>query len=200
VFLRLAPSAPRPCPNSPSYRQAAGLDVCTQTPMGTTNTAANLLEVDRLEVRFPVKQRFLGRVKAHVKAVDKVSFALQTGETLGLVGESGCGKTTLGRAIVRLNTPSAGRILFEGEDLVQLSGPKLRARRRGLQMIFQDPYASLNPRMTIAQTISEAIDIHKLARNGADRRSRIHDLLQSVGLDPSYSGRYPHQFSGGQRQ
>ncbi|MBI3853874.1 MAG: dipeptide ABC transporter ATP-binding protein [Verrucomicrobia bacterium] len=184
-----------------------------------------LLEVQNLKVHFPVKHGVFSRVRAHVKAVDDVSFSVAPGETLGLVGESGCGKTTLGRAIVRLVEPTAGSVLFEGEDLARMSGATLRARRRKLQMIFQDPYGSLNPRMTIEDVIGEALDIHGLAhsesrkqkaesRNSQSlltsaatrpekksaRRARVAELLAAVGLDVAYAQRYPHEFSGGQRQ
>jgi oligopeptide transport system ATP-binding protein len=160
----------------------------------------NLLEVKNLKVHFPVKHGLFSRVHAHVKAVDDVSFAIKPGETLGLVGESGCGKTTLGRAIVKLVEPTAGSILFEGEDIAHLSGTELRARRRKFQMIFQDPYGSLNPRMTVGQIIGEAIDIHKLAESSSARQKRIVELLKAVGLDATHAQRYPHEFSGGQRQ
>src|SRR5436190_179798 len=159
-----------------------------------------LLEVQNLKVHFPVKHGLLSRVREFVKAVDDVSLSIEPGETLGLVGESGCGKTTLGRAIVRLIEPTAGRIEFEGEDLTQLNGAAMRARRRKLQIIFQDPYGSLNPRMTIADIIGEALDIHQLAGTKAERKDRIAELLKAVGLDPVYAQRYPHEFSGGQRQ
>src|SRR5262245_46343719 len=159
-----------------------------------------LLEVKSLKVHFPVKHGLFSRVKGHVKAVDDVSFELAPGETLGLVGESGCGKTTLGRAIIRLIEPTAGSVLFEGEDITKLNGSELRTRRRGFQMIFQDPYGSLNPRMTVGQTIGEALDIHKLAESSSAREKRIIELLRSVGLDPTHAQRYPHEFSGGQRQ
>ena len=160
----------------------------------------SLLEVKNLKVFFPVKHGLFSRVKAHVKAVDDVSLTVEPGETLGLVGESGCGKTTLGRAIIRLLEPTAGRVLFEGEDITQLGGAALRSRRRRFQMIFQDPYGSLNPRMTVGQIIGEAIDIHRLANNAPAREKRIAALLGHVGLDPSHAQRYPHEFSGGQRQ
>ena len=159
-----------------------------------------LLEVRNLQVHFPVRHGLFSRVRAHVKAVDGVSLHIAPGETLGLVGESGCGKTTLGRAIIRLIEPKAGQVLFEGEDITQLEGSELRQRRRKFQMIFQDPYGSLNPRMTVSQIIGEAIDIHRLADNAAARRARINDLLRDVGLDASHADRYPHEFSGGQRQ
>jgi oligopeptide/dipeptide ABC transporter ATP-binding protein len=159
-----------------------------------------LLEVKNLKVHFPLKTGLFGGPRESVKAVDDVSFAIAPGETLGLVGESGCGKSTLGRAIVRLTEPTAGAVLFEGEDLAHLSGAELRQRRRQLQIIFQDPYSSLNPRMTVEQIIGEALDIHRLTDGKADRRRRILELLKDVGLDPSYIQRYPHEFSGGQRQ
>jgi ABC-type oligopeptide transport system ATPase subunit len=161
---------------------------------------AHLLEVKNLKVHFPVKHGVLGRAREFVKAVDDVSFNIQPGETLGLVGESGCGKTTLGRAIVRLVEPTSGNIFFEGEDLAKLSGAELRARRRRLQIIFQDPYGSLNPRMTIEDIIGEPLDIHGLAESKSARRKRVVELLESVGLDPTYAQRFPHEFSGGQRQ
>jgi len=160
----------------------------------------NLLEVKNLKVYFPVKRGIFTRVRSYVKAVDDVSLHIAPGETLGLVGESGCGKTTLGRAILRLIEPNAGNISLEGEDITRLRGEELRQRRRKLQMIFQDPYGSLNPRLTVSQIIGEAIDIHKLAENSAARGARISDLLRAVGLDPSHAERYPHEFSGGQRQ
>ena len=159
-----------------------------------------LLEVKNLKVHFPVKHGIFSRVQEHVKAVDDVSFTIEPGETVGLVGESGCGKTTLGRSIVKLLTPTAGQILFEGEDIAMLRGSALRARRRKFQMIFQDPYGSLNPRMTVGQIIGEPIDIHKLAENDSAREKRIVELLEAVGLESSHAQRYPHEFSGGQRQ
>src|SRR5213082_3407748 len=159
-----------------------------------------LLEVKNLEVHFSVKHGLFSRAKQFVKAVDDVSFTLESGETLGLVGESGCGKTTLGRAIVRLIEPAAGSVLFEGDDITRLDGAELRARRRKLQMIFQDPYGSLNPRMIVGEVVGEAIDIHNLADSAEARRKRIAGLLKAVGLDPMHALRYPHEFSGGQRQ
>jgi oligopeptide transport system ATP-binding protein len=159
-----------------------------------------LLEVKALKVHFPVNAGLFTRTKDFVRAVDGVSFNIAPGETVGLVGESGCGKTTLGRAIVRLVEPTGGHIVFEGEDLARLKGSALRARRRKFQMIFQDPYGSLNPRATVGNIIAEALDIHRLAPNAAARRQRVESLLQDVGLDHSHAERYPHEFSGGQRQ
>ncbi|MGA3283197.1 MAG: dipeptide ABC transporter ATP-binding protein [Verrucomicrobiota bacterium] len=159
-----------------------------------------LLEVKNVKVYFPVKHGLFSGVHEFVKAVDDVSFSLEPGETLGLVGESGCGKTTLARAIVRLVEPTAGSVLLNGEDVTRMSGSVLRARRRKFQMIFQDPYGSLNPRMTVEQIVGEALDIHKLAGSKSARHKRITELLAAVGLDPVHAQRYPHEFSGGQRQ
>ncbi len=160
----------------------------------------NLLEVRELKVHFPVQHGLFGGVKAFVKAVDGVSFSLAAGETLGLVGESGCGKTTLGRAVMRLIEPTSGSIHFDGEDLTRLDGASLRSRRRGFQMIFQDPFGSLNPRMTVGQIIGEPLDIHGLATDRNARHKRISELLDAVGLSAAHAQRYPHEFSGGQRQ
>ncbi|MDQ6771954.1 MAG: ATP-binding cassette domain-containing protein [Candidatus Dormibacteraeota bacterium] len=142
----------------------------------------------------------LQRTVAHVRAVDGVDLVIREGETLGLVGESGCGKTTLGRSILRLVEPSSGEVRFKGRDLIQLSGPELRRARRELAMIFQDPFASLDPRQTVGEIIAEPLDIHGLARSRAERRARVQELLHVVGLNPSFANRYPHEFSGGQRQ
>lgn len=159
-----------------------------------------LLEVKNLKVHFPVKRGMFRPAREFVKAVDGVSFHIEPGETLGLVGESGCGKTTLGRAIVRLVEPTGGSVVLEGEDITGMNGGALRAQRRKLQMIFQDPYGSLNPRLTVAEIVGEALDIHGLAENKSAREKRIAELLKAVGLDPAYAQRYPHEFSGGQRQ
>ena len=159
-----------------------------------------LLEVRNLKVHFPVKHGVFSRVNAWVKAVDDVSLTVAPGETVGLVGESGCGKTTLGRAIIRLLEPTAGSVTFEGEDITTLEGAALRERRRRFQMIFQDPVGSLNPRMTVGQIIGEALDIHHLVADEQARTERIGRLLKDVGLDPQHAQRYPHEFSGGQRQ
>jgi oligopeptide transport system ATP-binding protein len=159
-----------------------------------------LLEVKALKVHFPVNAGPFIPVREFVRAVDGVSFTIAPGETLGLVGESGCGKTTLGRTVIRLVEPTDGQIIFEGEDLTRLKASALRAHRRKFQMIFQDPYGSLNPRSTVENIIGEALDIHRLAPNAAARRQRVESLLSDVGLDPSHAQRYPHEFSGGQRQ
>ena len=160
----------------------------------------SLLEVKNLKVHFPVTHGVFSRGREFVRAVDDVSFSIAPGETLGLVGESGCGKTTLGRAIVCLVEPTAGSIWFEREDIAKLSRGELRARRRKFQMIFQDPYGSLNPRLTVEDIIGEALDIHNLVDSKAARRKRIAELLQAVGLGAAYAQRYSHEFSGGQRQ
>jgi len=159
-----------------------------------------LLEVKNLKVHFPVKRGMFRAAREWVKAVDDVSLSIAPGETLGLVGESGCGKTTLGRAIVRLVEPTAGSISLEGLEITGLEGAALRVQRRKLQMIFQDPYGSLNPRMTVEDIVGEALDIHGLAENNSARQKRIAELLKAVGLDAAYAQRYPHEFSGGQRQ
>ena len=160
----------------------------------------NLLEVQNLKVHFPVKSGVFSRARECVRAVDDVSFSIAPGETLGLVGESGCGKTTLGRAIVRLVEPTAGNVLLAGEDLTQMNEAELRWRRRKLQMIFQDPFSSLNPRLTVEDIIGEPLDLHQLAESKSARAARVADLLRAVGLDAAYAQRYPHEFSGGQRQ
>jgi len=158
-----------------------------------------LLEVRNLKKYFPVRRGVLSRVVSHVKAVDDVSFAIERGETFGLVGESGCGKTTTGRAVLRLIEPDSGEVKFEGVDILKLGSNSVRRLRRDMQIIFQDPYASLNPRMTILTIIGEPFAIHGIA-TGKERDDRISDLLKTVGLDPSVMNRYPHEFSGGQRQ
>lgn len=135
-----------------------------------------------------------------LKAVNDINFSIQKGETLGLVGESGCGKSTAGRTILRLYEPTAGSVLFEGQDIYKLSSGKMKAKRRDMQMIFQDPYASLNPRFTVTDIIGEALDIHGLAGSRKERKKRVEDLLDMVGLNPDHATRYPHEFSGGQRQ
>jgi len=160
----------------------------------------SLLEVRNLKVHFPVRDGLFRRAQQFVRAVDDVSFTLGAGETVGLVGESGCGKTTLGRAVIRLIEPTSGQVLFIGEDITRLNGSALRSHRRKFQMIFQDPFGSLDPRMSVESIIGKALDIHRLAPNRAARRQRVEELLRQVGLDASHVRRYPHEFSGGQRQ
>jgi len=160
----------------------------------------SLLEVRDLRVVFPVRRSIFSQARQHVRAVDGVSFTLGSAETLGVVGESGCGKTTLGRAIVRLLLPTSGQILFDGDELTAINGSRLRALRRKFQIIFQDPYGSLDPHMRVGDIVGEALDIHKLAPSPRARRERIGALLRDVGLDPSHASRFPHEFSGGQRQ
>lgn len=160
----------------------------------------SLLNVQNLVVHFPIKRGRFIRGRHLLRAVNDISFTIQAGETVGLVGESGCGKTTTGKAIVRLLTPTAGNVLFEGEAITRFTGEELRRKRRGFQMIFQDPFTSLNPNMKISQIIGEAIDAHKLAHGAKARKKRIESLLESVGLEPTYADRYPREFSGGQRQ
>lgn len=158
-----------------------------------------LLQVRNLKKYFPIKRGILSRTVGHVKAVDDVSFDIFPNETLGVVGESGCGKTTAGRTVLRLLEPTSGEALFHGQDIFKLKGPELRKVRRNMQIIFQDPYSSLNPRMTVDSLIGEAMEMHGIAR-GEERRERVKELLVRVGLQASYINRYPHEFSGGQRQ
>jgi oligopeptide transport system ATP-binding protein len=159
----------------------------------------SLLEVKGLSKHFHVGGG-IGRSGGTVRAVDGISFSVRRGETVGLVGESGCGKTTTGRCILRLEQPSAGQILFEGTDIASLDAKGLRGMRRRVQVIFQDPYSSLNPRMTIGQIIAEPIKVHGLIEDAARREIRVQELLEQVGLLPQHARRYPHQLSGGQRQ
>ena len=159
-----------------------------------------LLEVDNLVKHFSIGGGFGGGRAAQVRAVDGVSFTIRRGETLGLVGESGCGKTTTGRCILQLERPTSGRIVFEGVDLTTLEHNALRAVRRRVQVIFQDPYSSLNPRMTIGQILAEPLVVHGIVREKAARTARVQELLFQVGLQAQHERRYPHQLSGGQRQ
>ncbi len=167
---------------------------------GQVNRGDALIDVADLKMYFPVTAGLLIQRKvADVKAVDGVSFTIRRGETLGLVGESGCGKSTTGRAILQLYRPTSGSVKFGGTELTRLKGGDLRRFRRRMQMIFQDPYASLNPRMSVGAIIGEPLAIHNLAR-GRDRKERVQQLLRIVGLNPYFANRYPHEFSGGQRQ
>src|SRR5262245_49715778 len=161
--------------------------------------AEPLLSVRNLKKYFPIRRGVFSRVAAYVKAVDDITFDINKGETFGLVGESGCGKTTAGRAILRLIEPDAGDVQFDGDDLMKLDSGGLRRKRRDMQIIFPDPYSSLDPRMTIRSIVGEPFVIHGLAK-GSDREQQVAALLKTVGLDPSVMGRYPHEFSGGQRQ
>ena len=160
-----------------------------------------LLEVKDLKMHFPVSSGILfQRTVAYVKAVDGVSFTVKRGETLGLVGESGCGKTTTGRCILQLYKPTAGSVIFEGQELTELNTKSMRAMRREMQVIFQDPYSSLNPRMTAGNIIGEPLIVHNLVNGKAEYREKVAELLQNVGLNPYMADRFPHEFSGGQRQ
>jgi oligopeptide transport system ATP-binding protein len=168
--------------------------------MATGQTDNVLLDIRDLRMYFPVTAGIIFQHKiADVKAVDGISFSIRRGETLGLVGESGCGKSTTGRCILQLYRPTGGQIFFGGRDLTRVKGGELRAYRRKMQMIFQDPYASLNPRMSVGSIIGEPLAIHSLAR-GRARKERVTELMRIVGLNPFYANRYPHEFSGGQRQ
>ncbi len=167
---------------------------------GTPTSNGYLLQVRGLKKYFPIMEgALIQRKTADVKAVDGLDFEVAEGETLGLVGESGCGKSTTGRTILQLYKPTAGEVLFRGRDLSKLSGEALRKLRADMQMIFQDPYASLNPRMTVGDIIGEPLEVHNIAK-GKAKRERVQELLQTVGLNPYFINRYPHEFSGGQRQ
>jgi oligopeptide transport system ATP-binding protein len=159
-----------------------------------------LLRVNNLKNYFPVKAGLFRKTVDYVKAVDDISFYINEGETLGLVGESGCGKSTTGAAILRLEEPTEGEVYFEGKDILLLNKKELREMRKEIQLIFQDPYSSLNPRMTVADIIGEPLDIHHLVRSRKERNEKIKQLLGSVGLTSAHMNRYPHEFSGGQRQ
>lgn len=158
-----------------------------------------ILKVDNLKVYFPVSNGFLKK-KSYVKAVDGISFEIKKGETFGLVGESGCGKSTTGRAIVKIYKPTDGKVEFEGKDVTKIKGSDIKQFKKDMQMIFQDPYASLNPRMTVGEIIREPMDIHGIYDTKEEREKRVRELLEIVGLKPDHIRRYPHEFSGGQRQ
>jgi oligopeptide transport system ATP-binding protein len=161
---------------------------------------APIVSVEKIVKRFPHREGFLGMKKREVRAVEDVSFSIERGETLGLVGESGCGKSTLGRVILQLIAPTSGRIRFEDQDITGLSESKLRPLRRKMQIIFQDPYSSLNPRMTVRAILGEAMRIQGVVKSAGEESERIATLLGKVGLRPDHASRYPHEFSGGQRQ
>ncbi len=163
------------------------------------NLANELIQVKNLVKYFPVREGLLQRVKDHVRAVDNVSFVVREGETLGMVGESGCGKTTIGRTMLRLIEPTSGSVIVDGKDVFKLAGAEMKAMRRNMQIIFQDPYASLDPRMPIGESVMEGLNIHKIG-TPKERFEIMLDTLKKVGLEDYHARRYPHEFSGGQRQ
>src|SRR5918996_5509017 len=174
-------------------------EIPQQEPQEQRTRGVALLTVRGLKKHFPIRRGFWSRTVGHVKAVDGVSFDILPGEVLGLVGESGCGKTTTGRCILRLIEPSGGQVVFDGKNVLELDKGGLRRLRREMQIVFQDPYSSLNPRMTIGTMLTEALRIHRIAEGEAAQK-RVRELLEVVGLFPEHAGRYPHEFSGGQRQ
>ena len=166
-----------------------------------TQSEDTILEVKNLKMYFPVGSGFLSRQPVgYVKAVDDVSFTVKRGETLGLVGESGCGKTTTGRSILQLYKPTAGQVIFDGQDLTSMNTKTMRGMRREMQVIFQDPYSSLNPRMKIGAMLEEPMRVHRIITDASKRKERVRELLAVCGLDPKFADRYPHEMSGGQRQ
>ena len=170
------------------------------TPV-TNDSTQPLLDVQNLKMHFPITRGIIfQRQVGAIKAVDGLNFTMFKGETLGLVGESGCGKSTTGRAILQLYRPTDGEVFFEGVDITKSKGEDLRKMRRRMQMIFQDPYASLNPRMTVGSIIGEPLEVHNIGSNKKERQERVQELLKTVGLNPYFVNRYPHEFSGGQRQ
>src|SRR5690349_8941988 len=180
-----------------TVRQAGAAEGADMTSL--KHIATPILEASALTKRFGGERQMFARTPT-VHAVNEVSFAVQTGGTFAIVGESGCGKSTLRRLLLRLIDTTQGRVLYQGEDITYQQGAPLRRLRREMQIIFQDPFASLNPGMTVGQIVGEPIALHRLARNGAERRERVAQLLRTVGLQPAYADRYPHEFSGGQRQ
>jgi oligopeptide transport system ATP-binding protein len=181
---------------STAVQKQTGLDGQNQNGQQET-----LLSVRDLKMHFPITKGIIFQKQVGaIKAVDGINFDLYRGETLGLVGESGCGKSTTGRAILQLYRPTAGAVIFEGNDLVEIKGEDLRKMRRRMQMIFQDPYASLNPRMTVGSIVGEPLEVHNIGANKKERQERVQELLKIVNLNPYFINRYPHEFSGGQRQ
>ena len=198
-----APASSRPA--APSERPQASVraserPLSKESKTDTSKERRTLVATEKLAKYFPVRKSMFSRTPELVRAVEGVSIRVRKGETLGLVGESGCGKSTLGRLILRLIEPTYGRIVFEGNDIAHLSASEMRPLRRRMQVIFQDPYSSLNPRMNVRQIVGEAIQNHKLAANKADEEAMVADLLKKVGLRPEMMSRFPHEFSGGQRQ
>jgi oligopeptide transport system ATP-binding protein len=169
-------------------------------PAANGHSGEYLLETKNLKMHFPIKAGLLQRTVGHVKAVDGVDLQIRRGETLGLVGESGCGKSTLARLILRLLEPTEGEVIFEGEDILGYDRKRMLGVRKNMQIVFQDPYASLNPRMTVGNIVSEPLKTHDFGGSSDDRKKRVQELLEVVGLNPEHYNRYPHEFSGGQRQ
>lgn len=194
------PPTPKPTAAPRRYTQPTMTTATAQKPAEKRTAESPILEVRDLKTYFPVRTGILQRVTDYVRAVDGVSFRIAPGETLGLVGESGCGKTTVGRTILRLIPHTSGEVLFEGKDVFKLSGASLKAMRRQMQIIFQDPAGSLNPRMRIAAIVGEPLVVHGLVRDKAELREKVEELLERCGMPRAAADRYPHEFSGGQRQ
>lgn len=184
----------------PSFNETTENIVTTNKNLANDKPKTNILEVKNLTVSFPAKKNFFGKPTRYFNAVDNVSFAIQQGDIVGLVGESGCGKTTLGRCILQLIKPSAGNIILDGRDITAMKPATLRHIRKDLQIVFQDPFGSLNPRITIGEAILEPLKVHAITANNKQRKEKVMELLQKVSLETSHYNRYPHQFSGGQRQ